>query len=174
MNKKSQLRIQEMAFMLVAVVLFFVLVGLFALMIFQNSLYEEVTEVAEKRTLSAVTNLADSPEFSCVDISSNCMDGDKLMALIGKKNYEDFWHFSSLSVLRFRAFNKSESDMITCTLANYPECDKFMVYDKNVRDERTISSFAALCITEYEQEHYKKCEIAKILAGTEQIIPGVE
>jgi hypothetical protein len=172
MRKRAELRIQEMSFMLLAVVVFFVIVGLFAIMIFYNTLYKEARQIEESRTLTAATYLADTPEFNCVDTMSNCIDGDKLVALIGKTNYTKLWPFSSLSVVRFHAFEKTEAQMVECTISNYPQCDIFEVYDKQVSDESVVSAFVALCITEYEQGHFKKCEVAKILAGTEQEFQG--
>jgi len=165
-NQKAQIRIQEMTFMIVAVVIFFVLVGLFALSVMYSNLHKEANEIAEAKTLSAITNLADSPEFTCGEI--NCVDEDKLMALTGKKNYENFWEFSSLAVIKNLGFNKSESEMVKCTLFNYPNCDKIEIYDKKISNEKKISNFVALCRKEYENDYvYNKCEIARLVAGYE-------
>jgi hypothetical protein len=192
LSKKSQLKIQEMAFMLVAVVFFFILVGLFALSIFYVNLYDDANKLKQDRTLSAMTNLADTPELSCATSKSNCIDADKLISLVGNEAYERFWPYSSLEVVRSRAFKKSSDEMIECNLANYqacdpgsatqnidcnPSCDKFIVYDKEVRNERKISSYVALCRKEvhtelYDTYTYEKCEIAKIVAGTEVRVQG--
>ena len=52
-------------------------------------------------------------------------------------------------------------------------CDIFNVYDRNVSNERAIASFVAFCRKEYENTYtYDKCEIAKIIAGTELKIGG--
>ncbi len=167
-NKKSQLKIQEMAFMIIAIILFFVLVGLFALSIVYKNLQESATEIVEGRTLSAITNLAGTAEFICAGGKSNCVDADKLMALIGKKSYEDFWSFSSLSVIKYSGFDKKENEMIECSLSNYPDCDVIEVYDKAIENEKVISSFVALCRREYENNYgYDKCEIAQLWAGSE-------
>ena len=163
---RAQLKIQEMAFFLVAIVLFFILVGLFAFSVIFSNLSKGATSAAEERTLSSITNLADSPEFSCGE--PNCVDADKIVALMQNKKYEKFWPFSSLSVHRQSTFTKNETDWIKCTLANYPNCDVFEIYDKNVKNERSISNYVALCRVELENEYnYKKCEIAKLVAGTE-------
>jgi len=170
-NKKAQLKIQEMAFFLVAIVLFFILVGLFIFSIVFSNLSKSATSAAEERTLSSITNLADSPEFSCG--KPNCVDGDKILALMQNKKYENFWPFSSLSVHRQSTFIKNESDWIKCTFINYPHCDVFEIYDRNVKNERVISNYVALCRVELEEgENYKKCEIAKLVAGTELKIVG--
>jgi hypothetical protein len=174
-NKKSQLKIQEMSFFLVAVVLFFILAGLFALSIIYSNLYKGATEAAEQRTLSSISNLAASPEFSCGS-KINCVDADKLMALMKNKNYETFWPFSSLSVRTWEGFDKKENELTKCSSANYPQCDYFVVYtkeDRNVKSERTISSYVALCRKEVEEGVvYDKCEIAEFIAGTELKIEG--
>ena len=165
--KKAQLRIQEMSFMIVAIIIFFILVGLFAFSIIYSNLHKQATDITESRTLSAITNLADSPEFSCGE--PNCVDADKLMGLIGKKNYEKFWDFSSLSVVTSSGFDKSETEMVKCSLLNYPNCDEFEVYDRGVDNEKQISNFVALCRKEYENDFtYDKCEIAKLVAGSER------
>lgn len=165
-NKKSQLKIQEMAFFLVAIVLFFILVGLFAFSLVFSNLGKGATAAAEERTLSSITNLADAPEFSCGE--PNCVDADKILALIQNKKYQNFWPFSSLSVQRQSTFTKNESQWVVCTATNYPNCDVFEIYNKNVRNERAISNYVALCRVELENNYnYKRCEIAKLVAGTE-------
>lgn len=167
-SKRSQLKIQEMAFMLLAVVLFFILVGLFIVSVIYSNLYKEANLISESRTLSLVTNLADSPEFSCSTYKSNCVDSDKLISLVGRKTYENFWPFSSLKLVKSTGFDKAEEEMLKCTIANYPNCDIFVVYDREVKNEKAISSFVALCRKELENEYtYDKCEIAKLVAGTE-------
>jgi len=173
-DKKAQLRIQEMAFMLLAVFLFFTLVGLFVLSIVYTGINDAASRISEERTLSSVISLADSPELSCIAAKSNCIDGDKLISLVGKTTYENFWSFSSLKVIAFSGFGKDEDELIKCTVANYPNCDLFDVYDKNVENERAISSFVALCRKELQNDYtYDKCEIAKIVAGTKlNIVDG--
>jgi hypothetical protein len=164
---KAQIRIQEMSFMIVAVVIFFALVGLLAFSVLYSNLHEEATQITEDKTLSAITNLADTPEFTCGE--PNCVDADKLMSLIGKESYKDFWDFSSLSVIKFSGFDKDEKDLIKCNLGNYPDCDIFEIYDKNINNEKKISSFVALCRKEYENDYtYNKCEVARLIAGSER------
>jgi len=119
---RAQLKIQEMAFMLVAVVFFFILVGLFALSIVYTNLYKQANKIAEDKTLSALISLADTPELACATSKSNCVDADKLISLVQNENYKKFWPFTTIKVIRQSAFKKSEKDMIECTLANYHSC----------------------------------------------------
>tara|TARA_Y100000310_G_C20672979_1_gene811308 strand:- start:1554 stop:2150 length:597 start_codon:yes stop_codon:yes gene_type:complete len=169
-SKKAQLRIQEMAFMLLAVFLFFALVGLFAFTLVYVNISDSASNIAEGRTLSSVTSLADTPEMSCVAAKSNCIDGDKLINLVGKNIYGELWPYSSLRVIKFSGFNKEEGELIVCTKANYPNCDVFNIYDKLVNNERAIATHVALCRKELENGYtYDRCETAKIIAGTKLI-----
>ncbi len=170
-NKKSQIKIQEMAFMLVGVFLFFILAGLFAISIFYSNLIKETNLIRQSNTISAVTNLADSPEFSCTSYKTGCVDEDKLLVLINRRSYEKFWPktISSLKVIKLSAFNKPGAEMIDCNTQNYPDCEKFVVYDRNIANQREVSSFIILCRTEYENKYvFEKCEIAKLVAGTDR------
>jgi hypothetical protein len=169
-SKRAQLRIQEMAFMLLGVFLFFSLVGIFAFTIVFTGVSDSARQIAEDRTLSSVTSLANTPEMSCVASKSNCIDGDKLINLVGRDIYGELWPYSSLRVIKFSGFTKDEDGLILCTKANYPNCDLFNIYDKEVSNERAISTHVALCHKELENGHtYDRCETAKIIAGTRLI-----
>ncbi|MEK6859318.1 MAG: hypothetical protein AABX54_00745 [Nanoarchaeota archaeon] len=172
-SKKGQLNIQEMAFMLVAVVLFFGLVTLFVLTIVYKNMYSQLNIINQEKTLTSLINLADSPEFRCVTTKSNCVDGDKAISLMNRTVYSNFWGFSSLTIIKMSGFAKNESQLIKCNIANYPDCDLIVIYDKKVKNERAISSYVAFCRKKYEKVDtytgytYDKCEIAKLVAGTE-------
>jgi len=172
-SKKAQLKIQEMSFMIMAVFLFFVLVGLFAFALIYSNLNKQANEIAKQRAYSSITNLADAPEFICTGSRPNCIDADKVLALIEyeskNKNYENFWPFTSLIVIKSSGFDKSEANMIPCTKLTYPNCDKFVVYDKHVRNEAFVSSFVAICRNDIDNNLvYEKCEIAKLIAGSKR------
>jgi hypothetical protein len=161
------LQIQEMAFMIVAVVFFFMLVILFVLSIYIKGLYGRSNEIGDQRTMASITNLADSPEFRCVLSKSNCVDSDKLIVLLNRTQFRTFYPFSSLKVVKSTAFNKDEAKMVHCTIANYPLCDIFVVYDDKVENEKAVSTYISLCRKEFEYGYtYDRCEIAKIIAGT--------
>lgn len=169
-SKKGQIRVQEMAFMLVAVVLFFALAGLFAFSFMFSGIKKSADRIAEDRTLSSVMNLADSPEFSCGKSKPNCIDADKVIALMNNKHYDNFWPFSSLEIWRSGAFSKSKNSMAKCTFQNYPDCERFVINEKKAESEKVISTYVALCRNEVENSiNFEKCEIAKIVAGFELI-----
>ena len=169
-NKKSQVRMQEMAFMLVGVIMFFVFVGLFGFAVLFNMLRNDAQITAENNALAAVKNLAGSPEFYCATSKTNCVDADKAMALSNDPNYMKFYSFSRLEIIKSSAFKKSQDEMVKCTMANYPDCEDIVIYDKNVKYEKSVSSYVALCRVERENDaNYQKCELAKLVVATEDV-----
>ena len=159
-----------MAFMLVGVMMFFVLVGLFGFAILFNILRTSAQQAAENQALAEVKNLAGSPEFYCATSKVNCVDADKVMALSNNPNYMKFYSFSRLEIIKSSAFKKNQNDMIKCTMANYPDCEEIVIYDKNEKYEKAVSSYVALCRIERENEaNYQKCELAKLVVATEDI-----
>ncbi len=161
---RAQLKIQQMAFMIIAVFIFFVLVGLFALNLVLSNMHKQANLIGEERAKLGVMSVIETPEFSCG--KPNCVDADKLIGIANRQGYSGYWFFSSLEVIKL---GKNESAMIDCNKANYPNCDKFIVYDKNIANQRKISNFIVLCRKEYENSYtYDKCEMAKIIVGIEE------
>jgi len=162
-NNKAQLKIQQMAFMLMAITLFFVLVGMFVLVISTSNLKQTAIELQEKNALSLVSKLANSPEFSCGEAFGsqkiNCIDADKLMML--KENlakYENFWGISNIEII------KEGSGTTICNLVNYPNCDIIKLYPEEISSE--YSNFVALCWKDsFDGRIYDKCEVARLMVG---------
>jgi hypothetical protein len=170
-KSKGQLKIQQMAFMLIAVTLFFVLVGLFVLVFKLSSLKQLATELQERNAMTLVTKFANSPEFSCGESFGtskiNCIDADKIMML--KQNieeYKELWGISNIEIRKI--YPKSEKDIL-CNQNNYPNCNIIRLIDENIKGV-DLMNFVALCRKEYsEEETYDKCELAKLMISYEEI-----
>jgi len=169
-NKKSQMKIQQMAFMLVAVTLFFVLVGLFVLGIGFSGLKQSSETLEKENAVLLVSELANSPEFSCGEVykygDSYCVDEDKVMALKNMDEYSNFWDVNSIEI---RKVYPSENE-IECSKENYPDCNVIKVYSRGSNQEIFKSSFISLCRKEKvleTGENYDKCEIGKLLVSYE-------
>jgi hypothetical protein len=162
--KTAQIKLQQMLFMLLAVTLFFILVGIFLLAFTFSSLKESAIELQEKNALLLVTRLANSPEFSCGESFGsnkiNCVDGDKVMMLIqNSKKYSGFWGASNIVIKKIYPQNEKE---ILCSLNNYPDCNVMEIYSEE-NDGADISNFITLCRKDSsESKSYDKCEIAKM------------
>jgi hypothetical protein len=165
-NKKGQMKIQQMAFMLIAITLFFVLVGLFILSTSFSGLKKTAAELEEKEAHLLVSKIANSPEFSCGSAYGgqkvNCVDLDKMVALMkNSETYKKFWNIKSLEV---RKLYPVEEEII-CDSQNYLECNVFKIYSTgSISGDK--SSFVTLCRKEFlNGQSYDKCEIGKIFIG---------
>ena len=171
-NKRGQLKIQQMAFMLIAVTLFFVLAGMFVLVIKFAGLKESATTLEEKNAMLLVTKIANSPEFACGEAFGsnkiNCIDADKVMML--KENIikyidvskpkENFWGVATN--IEIRKIHPKPDEEIICNLGNYPDCNIINLQSKKIPAE--YSNFVLLCRKEsFEGEVYDKCELAKVM-----------
>ena len=87
---KAQMKIQQMAFMLMAIVLFFILAGLFWLAVYSTNLRKEATMLEQEKAVILASMLGESAEFSCGG-ESYCIDTDKMMVLKDRQAYKNFW-----------------------------------------------------------------------------------
>jgi len=164
-TNKAQLKIQQMAFMLIAVTLFLMLAGMFILVIKMSQLRQSATSLEEENAMLLVSKIANSPEFSCglaFDRTKiSCIDADKVMMLkqnIGK--YTNFWGTDTNIEIR-KIYPKQDKEIL-CTIDNYPECNTINLMSKPIDSE--YSNFVSLCRKEsYEGKDYNKCELARIM-----------
>lgn len=164
MIKKGQLKIQQMAFLLMAITIFFVLAGVFILTLKYSDLRGSATLLNEENAMLLASKIANSPEFSCgASFGGNkidCIDADKVMALKqNADNYKYFWGIENIEIVKVPLeFNGTQ-----CTLNNYPRCDRIKIYEKETRGVDS-SNFVSLCKKEsFEGESYNKCDVAKVM-----------
>jgi len=168
-KRKGQVKIQQMAFMLIAVFIFFALVGMILLNVKFSGLKQSATDLEQKNAILLVSKLSNSPEFTCgnsfgEDIT-DCIDLDKALILsenIGK--YEDFWGVSSIEIRKI--YPISDEDIV-CDRQNYPGCNLIEVLPGQ---GVFYSNYVVLCRKEvFEQEIYTQCDLGKIIVGYENV-----
>jgi len=166
---KGQLKIQEMAFMILAVVVFFILVGLFGLSLIYGGIQEGATEQQEKLAQSMVLNLANSPEFAC-NSNPNCIDVDKIMALQDKMIiYKELWtKFAGIKIITQQGLMNNKN-LEECNRGNLDSCDEIILFEKDVGKEYR-ETFVTLCrkVESSNNMIYEKCEIGKLSIGVEK------
>ena len=169
-SKKAQMKIQQMAFMLVAVTIFFAIVGMLVLVIRSAGLKGEANVLLEENSRLLVTKLSNSPEFSCGEAfgtkKTNCIDGDKIILLINNlEDYEDFWGGANIEI---RTIYPSQKREILCSLNNYPNCNFIQLGEGDVSGD--FSNFVAFCRKERNGDLIEnKCELAKVFVNYEAI-----
>ncbi len=166
-NKKAQMKIQQMAFMLMAVTLFFILVGMFVLVFSLSGLKESAIKLEEENAMLLVSKLANSPEFSCGEVygtgKTNCIDLDKVMAIKSiSGTYGSFW--KDISNIEIRTIYPTKKEEV-CTQGNYPNCNLIKIHDKELQGNYKWT-FVSLCRKEKTKRGYRdKCEIGKLLVS---------
>lgn len=163
-SRKGQLNIQQMIFMLIAIALFFSLIGLIVAGVFMTNLREKAKSLAEEKAILLTLSLADTPEFSCGELyggakTSSCVDFDKALQL--KEFSQDYKNLWGVKGVEIRKIYPKTGD-VECTLENYPECDILTIL--KAETGTGYSGFISLCRNEIYQEQVRfKCELAKLL-----------
>lgn len=162
-GKRGQMKMQQMAFMLIAVTILFVFVGLFFLKIILSDNRQSANVLEEKNALLLVSKLADSPEFSCGSSfggpKSNCVDFGKVVALKdSSEKYSKFWDVEGIIIRK--VFPEEEK---VCTRENYPDCGEIVIIERE-GEGIGVSNFVSLCRKEKIDGIINDiCEIARII-----------
>ncbi len=169
-SNKGQMKIQQMSFMLIAVFLFFALVGMIVVSFMLGNLRESATALKEQNAKLLATRMASSPELWCGEVygreKTDCIDLDKAMALKANiREYSEFWGISSLEIRKVYPATVPKRE-IECTTSNYPDCNMITLINKT--DSYDRSNYVALCRKEvYNSEIVNKCELGIIVIGYE-------
>jgi hypothetical protein len=160
------MKVQQMAFMIIAVFIFFAMVGLFFLSYQSKSLKEDYNRLAKEETITSLTILTSMPELSCGYL---CVDEDKVQILSGKQEeYKNILPVKSLKVYKIYPSGNINENLITkCPGEN---CSYYEILgvgsNDDVKNLVEYSTFVSLCKKDRKFGYaYNKCEIAKLVAG---------
>lgn len=159
-DKSAQFKIQQMAFMLMGIVLFFILVGLFWLSLKSSSINKSAASLAQEQAISLALTIANSPELSC---GSQCVDFDKAITVKNTRIFEELWPIKGLEIRKIYPTNTIKE----CTMENYPECTVLIIRKTEI-ERGSASSYIKLCRKEKNIEgyNYDKCELGEIIVRT--------
>jgi len=162
-DKKAQVRVQQMAFMIIGLTIFFVLVGLFALSFMFSGLKNSKKLLNEQGATLLVSRLANSPEFSCGKSFGtqklNCIDLDKILVLKRyAKDYSGFWDVKGIEIRKLYP-----PSSIACTESSYPNCGFWTILkSKSLGVDK--SAFVSLCRKiPSEGSFHNKCTLGKLI-----------
>lgn len=174
-RKNGQMQIQQMAFVLMAIFLFFILVGMFFIMFYSSGMEKEVTELKEEHSKKLASKLSNSPEFFCENAfggsQTNCIDLDKVMMLkenINKYSRENFWDVGGIEIENIYPLNKGER-YEECSSHNYPDCNLIDVFSDRVNQSAgSHSNFVTLCRKRSTERGVEdKCSIGRVIVYPE-------
>ncbi len=165
LHKKGDIRIQQTAFMIIAVFFFFILVGLFFLGYYADRLKADAQNLEKKQAIASLQTLTEMAELSydATGFEYLSLDEDKILSLMDE-DYSNIWPIASLKVYKvYPMFDK----LIQCP---NPDCNYYVVYDSGQDYIEEFSTFVSLCRKEKEfGTIYDKCEIAKLVAGVKDV-----
>ena len=162
-GKKAQIKIQQMAFVLLGIVFFLVLVGLLVISVRFSELKKTAAGIEDDNALNLAIKLANSPEFSCGNSfdswGENCVDYDKITALKSLDSYKGFWGVGAIKVIIIDSDISGEKE---CSLGD-TNCNTITVYSDGKSGGQYNSNFVSLCRKEsYGGEVYDKCDMATL------------
>jgi hypothetical protein len=165
LNRRGQLKIQQMMIMLLAITLFFVIAGMLILSTQVSSLKSKSNQLQADNAKLLVSKIADSPEISCGDSfgasMSSCVDADKVINLkfnASKYGNGNFWGINGLQIRKIYPENSG----IECDSSNFPNCDVITVIPST--NGTGVSNFVSLCgWYNINGATLPRCDIAKII-----------
>ncbi|MDP2946566.1 MAG: hypothetical protein Q8N88_00485 [Nanoarchaeota archaeon] len=153
------MKIQQMAFMILAVFFFFILVGLFFLSLQFRDMKNIFNELQKEQAISSLQTISNMQELNYKTNEPFTLDEDKLTAMKNIESYENFWPVSSIKVYKISANDK----LINCPAF---DCNYYEVYNDGQKRVRDYSTFVSICKRVREFEYvYDKCEVGKLVVG---------
>lgn len=161
--KRAQFKIQQMAFMLVAVFIFFTIVSLFVLQFSLTGIRRSAQELEKEQVIQSLMIWSELPELSCSERSSFCIDEDKLYVLNREEFnelYKGFWPVSSIKVYKI---SSDIEELVRCPALN---CNYYEIFNDGQDSITEYSTYVSICrTTKKENEIFKECEMGKLALG---------
>ncbi len=164
-GKSGQMKMQQTIFMLLALILFFILLGMFFLVINFSKLKHTANNLMMERSILLASKLANSPEFSCGNAfgepKTSCIDLDKVMALKDlSENYTNFWGVDNIEIRRIYPTQDADKN---CTEENYPRCGIIKIYNSPLEGVG-VQDFVSLCRkTEKDSVVKNICQFGEVI-----------
>ena len=154
------MKIMQMAFMIVAVFFFFVLVGLFFLGIKFNDLESSAARLERENAISSLSVIANMPELNYDSNEAFTLDDDKLRIMAGDTGgiYDELWPVASIGVYKLWP--------VATKLKKCPgvDCNYYELYNNGQSNKKTFSTYVSICERVKEMPN-GKCSIGKLEVG---------
>ena len=161
-SDRAQLKIQEMAFVLVGVVVLAALVMLFFVAFQSKEMNKNAAYYREARAITLVEMVASMPELRCsssfsATSESVCLDYDKVLTFNSSRELQDkyavLWENSFVSKIEIEEVYVNNTHHVG---------QNYTIYSKSTNENtKTYATYAALCLDDFSG---LICKIAKIKA----------
>lgn len=154
-NNKGQLKIQEMAFVLIAFMVFFSLIGLLFLKFRIAGIQTSAESSKEESASRLALVLASTPELNWAECTG-CIDLDKAIVLKNKSEYRQLWKLDYFAIKRLYPVQTVGE----CNIGKYPDCDSIILVGGN-NFGTTSKAYVSLCRYDFIKDR-KVCELGEI------------
>lgn len=161
---RGQIKMQQMAFMLVGLVIFFTMVGIIYFTLNVANLRKEAQRLQEEEAREIVKKLSSSPELAFTSESdcSNCIDLEKALVLKDFPEYKKFWNLNYLRIEKIYPGGSEE-----CTKFNFPNCKYItIIHNESYASENPL--FVATARWDQQTGKYKY-ELGKIHVSAKKV-----
>jgi hypothetical protein len=155
MDKKAQFKIQEMAFVLVAIAVLFGFVLIFFARFQLGIVQQSASEVRREQAVNTLHTISAMPELRCSEAGGevNCIDKTKVEAFVRvRTRYNELWKNAFISRVKIEQF--------------YPKGPEYVLYSGPSTSTTSYSTYIPLC----EQQGYDlNCTIGKITVSSQVV-----
>lgn len=157
---KGQMKIQQMALVLVGFVIFFALVAVFFTSFNLSSLGKRAEIVRQEQAQQRVSSLTGLPELIWTqDSCASCIDLDKALALKNSSMASLLWE-DNIAFVQIKQIYPIASER-ECSPETYLSCSRITLY-RTSATYTTEDSFVSLC---RHTASGKRCMLGKLLVG---------
>ncbi len=154
-----------MSFFIIAVFIFFTLVGMFFIGFYFNSLKGSVSTLEKNQAIASLQTIANMPEFNCNSREEFCLDENKLRIMTTYAPlYRDFLPVESIKV--YKLYPRQEEQR-QCPGVN---CSYYVILESTQKNVKEVSTFVSICKKDPRFGYvFDDCEIGKLVVGVRQI-----
>ncbi len=168
MGNRGQFQIQQMAFMIIAIFIFFAFAGLFILRVSVGGISEGAQDLKTKKAITFLSTIPEMTELSFNGQCQNCLDKDKLFVF---SNYGDEYKmfFPLDSLKAFRVYPLPNGTIVDGDIV-CPSLDCVVLFESSGGNLQEYATYVSVCEKSKRlgvlQE---KCEVWKLVGGTRLI-----
>jgi hypothetical protein len=163
-KKHGQFQIQQMAFMIMAIFIFFTLTGLFILRVSMGGLNSDAQDLKREKAISFLSTIPKMTELNFKGSCVNCLDIDKIKIFSDYgAEYKRFFPLDSLKAFRVYPIPNNtvvDKEMIC------PSADCIILFDSQNTSIQEYATFVSVCEGSKRSGIFQeKCEIWKLVGG---------
>lgn len=151
-NKQGQMKIQEIAFVLIALMLLFSMIFIFYVRLQSADIEKKTAELRQKQALTLLDKVIAMPELRCsAGFGSEGLCIDKYKAeIMAKQEFRNSYEglFKGVKEVRIKEI--------------YPAGNEYVIFTKDYEGYEEYTAFTRVCEEIYEGGNTQKCILAKV------------